>query len=316
MKVKSFKQKVMLVLFGLLIAILLGEVFFRVGGIIAHELKVQSKSVHSNTYRILCIGDSTTFGIGASDIDKFSYPSQLQNILNEKFPDKSFEVRNLGMPGINSSQVVNRFKNYISEYMPNMVVVMVGINDPWNLEESNILKYYKSNNASVARKLHVRFELLLNRLRLYQFFKLVYIADMFKEPKIPPFSNETRSKGFAFSLLNPEKSAALHNSIINNITELKQIAENNHVNIIFMKYHTFGWGRPETIIHHAYTQLNVPIVDNELLFKQAGKIGLNVWANDRWHPNDTGYSLIAKNVYNRMVSRRYIDGDPVNIFEQ
>lgn len=315
MKLKYFKQKVLLVIFGLLVAGVLGEILFRVGGIIVNELKGQSRSIHNNTYRILCIGDSSTFGIGASDIDKFSYPSQLQKILNEKIPDKSFDVRNLGIPGVNSSQIVNRFNNFISTYTPDMVIVMVGINDPWNLEESNIMKFYHTKNASIARKLYLRFELLLNRLRLYRFFKLVYISDTLKEPKIPVFNNETKRKGFEFSLLNPVKAKALYNAVIHNITELKQIAEHNHVNIIFMKYHTFGWGRPETVIHHTYTQLNVPIVDNEFLFKQAAKIGLNVWANDGWHPNDAGYNLIAKNVYNGMVSLGYIDGDAINIFD-
>ncbi len=306
------KQKLLLIISGLLAAVLLSEASFRIGGLIVHETGNQSDGGDNNTHRILCIGDSSTYGIGASDVNTFSYPSQLQKIFEENIPHKKFEVINLGVPGINSSQVLNRLRNNILEYKPDTVIVMVGINDPWNLEESNILKFY---NAGVFKRLYLRFEFFLNKLRLYRFFNLVYISRNLRQLKTPHFNDAARSRGFIFSLQNQKRTEALYNAIFNNINEMKLIAEYNHVNIIFMKYHNIGWGRPEIIIHRVYDRLEVSIVDNQSLFIKADRIRLNVRGSDNWHPNDLGYKLIAKNVYNKMASLGLVDGEPVEIFK-
>jgi hypothetical protein len=97
---------------------------------------------------------------------------------------------------------------------------------------------------------------------------------------------------------------------------MKQIAEDNRVNIIFMTYHNRGWGQPEKAIHSTYEKLVVPVVDNYSIFKKAKEIGLNIRGKDGWHPNDTGYLLIAHNIFNKMVSLKMIDSEPVNIFDE
>lgn len=319
----SLRQKLLLIFFGLLVALLLGETVFRLGGLIVQKTEVSSYDrKNKDIYRILCIGDSSTYGVGASDVNKFSYPSQLQKILNEKVPNRKFDVVNLGIPGINSSQVLNRFRNYLSKYNPDLVIVMIGINDPWNLEESNILKFY---NENIFKKMYLSMELFLNRLRLYQFFKLVLISNKFKSPqyisfpeqelKLPDYNDESRSKSFNLSVRDPMKASALYTAIDNNITALKFIADDNRVNIIFMKYHNGGWGSPEKVIHQTYAKLNIPVVDNVTIFQKAKKLGLNVRGNDGWHPSDLGYLLIAKNIFNKMVALKLVDSEPVKLFE-
>lgn len=313
MKLKSLQQKVLLILCGLIVAVLLGELFFRIAGLIVDETKVTQ--LKDNSYRILCIGDSSTFGFGASDAERFSYPAQLQRILKEKETDRKFEVINLGIPGISSSQVLNRLRRNISEYDPDMIIVMVGINDPWNLEESNILKFYNDKGGNVAKEIFVRLELLLNKSKFYRFLMLVFLSNEFEKINIPSFNNRTRIEGFTLSSLTPSKAEALYKSITNNIFKMKIIADDYGVDIMFMKYHNVGWGRPEIAIHHVYTKLKIPVVDNETLFIKAEERGLDVRGNDGWHPNDLGYKIIAKNVYNKMVSSGFIDGEIVEIFK-
>jgi lysophospholipase L1-like esterase len=319
----SLKQKILLILFGLIVAILLSEGIFRIGGLIVNETKVKAyERKDKEIYRILCIGDSSTYGVGASDAKKYSYPSQLQKILDGKETDKRFEIINLGIPGINSSQVLHRFGKYLSEYNPDMVIVMVGMNDTWNLEESEILKFY---NENILRKLYLSIELFLNRLQLYQFFKLVFISNKFKdseyisfpekELKLPYFNDETKSKGFKLSLHNPMKAIALYKAIESNLTAIKLIADKNNVRILFMEYHNGGWGRPERVIHQIYEKLKVPVVDNLVLFRKAKEKGIDVRGKDNWHPNDLGYLLIAKNIYNKMIDLNIVDSEPIEIFE-
>jgi len=305
------KQKILLIILGLFIAILLCEGLFRIGGLLANKNQYDINK-NKKVYRILCVGDSSTYGTGASDRNKFSYPSQLQNILNDKFINKKFEVINLGRPGISSSQLLNRFENDILKFKPNIAVMMIGINDPWNFEESNILKFY---NMKPRRPLFIRIELLLSQSKLYKFLKLVVLSVKFKEPKVPCFNCESRDETELLFAHDPARAKALNSAIINNISRLKQISEDNNIKIIFMKYHNTGWGNPELIIYPTYTQLKVPVVDNEILFKKAKQQGLNVLGNDEWHPNDLGYSLIAENIFNKMVELKILDTEPIAIFE-
>ena len=306
-----FRQNFLLVVFGLFIVFLLVEGLFRIGELLVSETN-RNNIRRQGAYRILCIGDSTTYGIGASDRDKYSYPSQLQNILDANTVNHNFEVINLGSPAINSSQVLNRFENNIIDYKPDIVIMMIGINDPWNFEESNILKYY---NSSPTEALYVRFELMLNQLKLYQFLKLVYLSNKFKEPKVSAFDNKSRNKAIEFFKYDQNREEALNIAIVNNITNLNHISEAHNVKIIFMKYHKDGWRRPASIIHHAYSELNVSVVDNERLFIKAKQMGLNVWGNDKWHPNDLGYLYMAKNIFNKLVALKLVDSKPVDIFK-
>lgn len=302
------------------------ELFFRLGGFILNTNNIKSYNFKkSTTNRVLCIGDSSTYGIGASDAIKYSYPSQLQRLLDEKAANKNFEVINLGVPGINSSQVLNRFRNNIKRYEPELIIVMVGINDPWNLEESSIIKYYEAN---IFKKLFFSIDFLLNKLKTYQFFKLVSISNKFNKPRenqdamfqseqelvIPDLNDETISKGFKHSLRDPFKSIALYKAIENNIAEINHIAQENGITVIFMKYHNGGWGRPERAIHETYARLGTITIDNTALFREAVEKGLNIRGNDRWHPNDLGYKLIARNIYNKMVDLSIIDSKRIDIF--
>ncbi|MBI5739592.1 MAG: hypothetical protein HZA16_02625 [Nitrospirae bacterium] len=300
---------------GLCVAVLSGEAFFRVGNLIVNKTHINASCTHGDKYRILCMGDSSTYGLGASDAGKFSYPAQLQTILDRNISSRKCEVLNLGVPGINSSQLLNRFRSNILKYKPDLVIVMVGINDPWNLEESGILKFY---NAGAFRKLMMNMEFGLNRSRLFRFFRLVLLSKEVNsadaEPNIADFNDRTRSSGFRYSpASDPVRSGALYSSINENITEMLRIARDEDTDILFMKYHNSGWGNPEKIIHEVYKKLELPVADCETPFREAARRGINVRSADGWHPNDLGYLFIAATAYNRMVSLKLADGEPVRV---
>lgn len=156
------------------------------------------------------------------------------------------------MPGMNSSQALHRFRENLMQYKPDIVIAMIGINDPWNLEENNILQEYKEK--SILGRSFSGLKFLLNKSRVYRFFKLIYVSSEYKEtkmksnqissqePVIPNFDDKTKNGAFILSKRRPLESAALYNAIENNITRLKLLAEENHAVIIFMKYHNTGWG--------------------------------------------------------------------------
>ena len=54
--------------------------------------------------RVLCIGDSFTYGMGASS-DTTSYPAQLATLLQKRQGTRHWNALNFGKPGMNSNEV-------------------------------------------------------------------------------------------------------------------------------------------------------------------------------------------------------------------
>jgi|GEM_PF-3434204 len=80
-------------------------------------------------YRILCLGGSTTYGVGADKTN--SYPAQLEDLLNRVYgrADLRFEVLNLGVMGYHSWHSRIRFKAELAGLSPDLVLVMDAVND-------------------------------------------------------------------------------------------------------------------------------------------------------------------------------------------
>lgn len=131
--------------------------------------------------RILTLGDSTTDESFAVESGVISWPTQLQNILNNK--DQKVRIYNKAVSGINSYFVVEKIEDYIEIYKPHIVIAMMGINDVQNLgayksnwiQQLKILKFIKnykkylfsnrqdhllesfiSNNQNILNEVHLR----------------------------------------------------------------------------------------------------------------------------------------------------------------
>ena len=79
--------------------------------------------------RVLCIGDSNTYGLYLERDE--AYPPQLEVVWNARVEAPKLEVLNLGFPGTNSSRVVRDFPRLLDTFAPDLVILMVGVNDFW-----------------------------------------------------------------------------------------------------------------------------------------------------------------------------------------
>jgi len=94
-----------------------------------------SVDLSEGVLRILNVGDSHAYGAHVALID--TYPRRVEMGLRERYPDREFEVINLGLPGVNTAYVAKRPETQILELSPQMVIVWVGINNSWNWAESD-----------------------------------------------------------------------------------------------------------------------------------------------------------------------------------
>ena len=80
-----------------------------------------------NVERVLCVGDSFTFGVGLDLED--TYPKQLERLLQREFPGKRLEVVNCGVPSYNTVRECEFIVHEALIYKPDLIVLSYVFND-------------------------------------------------------------------------------------------------------------------------------------------------------------------------------------------
>lgn len=157
----------LLVLFGLFLSLLLLEIGMRMAGW-AYASFQEERNKHSLTnnakYRILCLGESTT-AMGREN----SWPSQLERILNKEQKKKQFCVINKGMPGAYTSNIVEKFDEFIALYHPQVIIVMMGINDTGEVLPYENTAYQNTLSFFQSFRIYKLYRFLLTRMNQNSF---------------------------------------------------------------------------------------------------------------------------------------------------
>ena len=124
---KLFKQKIILVAFGVFLSMILLEIVIRVGGFIYLSIQENRNKIElkKEGIRILCLGESTTAPMSLD----FSYPAQLQDMLNKHEKNISYRVINEGVCGITTAEILFRLDDQLKKYKPHMIILLAGTND-------------------------------------------------------------------------------------------------------------------------------------------------------------------------------------------
>jgi len=186
-------RRILAVIVGLLLGLALLEIGFRIGGAVVSGRAgrgVPARSASGDTFRILCLGDSNTYGGGVERWE--AYPARLEDTLNRAAGGRRFVVTNLGVPGTNSAQLLHRLPTYIASYTPDLLIVLIGVNDYWNPAET-----VAAPGGGVSRWVHRA----LSHLRVYRFFHLTLLQGG------PPWTGPVDERGPSFTVA-PEGAEA------------------------------------------------------------------------------------------------------------
>ncbi len=140
----------------LLITLVVAEAALQVAALLVRGREGGGKA---GAHRVLCIGDSHTYGalVPAEE----SYPGHLQRLLDEQAPG-AYAVVNLGIPGQSTTQVRNRLRAAIGSLRPELIVVWCGVNNAWNRRES----------TAATGSLPWSLDGVLSHLRLYRLVRV------------------------------------------------------------------------------------------------------------------------------------------------
>lgn len=304
-RLKHIFYKVILVVFGIIAGLIIAEsalkiysvIFLRSQNLQYDKISGNYKADHKNgdIFKILCIGDSSTLGMGVRP--EYSYPCQLLNLLEQKEKGR-FEITVRSSGGANSSDLVNRCEEYLRTGDFDLVIFQGGINDAHCFSDSRIPLY---GNGFVK---------YLNR------FKLFYLCKIFLGQKnpLPEWIDFTKSGDYGIGKSLFLDRDALRKIFEYNFGKLAAISKEHKALLWVQNYHKDGWMNPEEVLDKVIGKLNIETVDQKSVFNYAE--GLNIRSKDKWHPNDYGYYLIARIIYNKMIEKNIISGDKYDLYSE
>lgn len=130
-------RRAVAILLGLCLGLLGLELALRGIGLVAKDDGRDSGGVCTlgAPRRIVCIGDSNTYGIHLSPEE--SYPGQLAARLAE-VPGYPWRVENLGLPGKNSAEVRAELAGHLDRFRPEIAIVWIGTNTTWSRAKAHL----------------------------------------------------------------------------------------------------------------------------------------------------------------------------------
>jgi lysophospholipase L1-like esterase len=139
--------------------------------------EIRSDRSKKSTYRVLCIGDSVTFGFNGDQED--TYPARLGEFLRAKQPGKDIEVINAGVPGWTWLQGLRFLEMEGLALEPDLVIMAHGVND--QLMQALISDSDRLKHAADPRVLRIaKMRLLVADTNIYRF-----IEQQFDTPPLP-----------------------------------------------------------------------------------------------------------------------------------
>ena len=144
-------KKACLIILGILLVVVFELSLSFIGRIFLYA-RNSNPPLHNEgfTKRILCIGDSHTFGVGTSS--NYSYPNQLERLLNLNNPQNSFNVVNLGIPGNSTKSQIERLEDFLDKNRTDFVILLTGRNNYYEVKAWDN-KSFPRNIAIKARKM-------------------------------------------------------------------------------------------------------------------------------------------------------------------
>jgi len=249
-----------------------------------------------DVYRVICVGDSFTFGVGLGLED--TYPKQLERLLQWKYPDKKLQVVNCGVPSYNTVREYEFIVHEALTYKPDLIIVGYVFND----------SEYTVTFTSPRNKFINSLKDVMQRFRVYDFVieKIHLMSYLIKGMALPDPQYRVQGLKYAFS---DEYIGWQKNKEAFGLLSVWSKEQNIPiVYLIFPKLELLDKDYPYLFFHEKvkHALLGEPyILDTYPVFR--GKKAEELWVNPLdGHPNKEANALMVKAVADFLEERRLI----------
>lgn len=221
----------------------------------------------NNTFRIVVLGDSFTFGWGVKMEE--SYPKVLERMLNGTNSSLKYEVLNFGMSTLNTQEEVDLFYNQGMKYNPDMIVI-------------GYLSYNDYFNDTRISEMEANFSYENNRLNRTMLAQAAFIEECNKKP-------------FEFCWKNVEMPL----SALYNITRQKNIT------VLVYSIAFENDPRQTTALQSIASAYGWYFLNAEPSFKGYDINELRL-SNATFHPSALAHQILAKSLYDFLTKNKII----------
>jgi len=233
-----------------------------------------------DTVKLLAIGDSFTFGIGADG--PHSYPDQLQELLDENFGANACRVLNWGLPAQNSSEALLALAGaFDHDLHPDFVLVAVGINNYWNW---HLASHFLPGDDALGR-VHAA----ASGWRVWRFLAVLFSGGPAAAGKLYAKNDETDRNDPWFAHLRDDGPAWLTQWLAADFAAMRDLCRQRGAKLVLINYHL-----PSKTTAAAFRRFtDDPDVIAVDAAHPSGALE-DVLSKDGWHPNATGYRRVAR----------------------
>jgi len=262
------------------------EVLLRLLGLFFLEINsAKDSTTIDSDFRIVFLGESTTFGLGVDPEDAF--PIVSKNYLRDIYPLERVSTYNLGQPTITSNGILRKVDQVLLKFNPDLIVLQVGFNDLVADRNQVDLPFLP--------------EIINETISSFRTYKLVsLLTDVLKKE----YSLESLVYyNISQTYLGKDSSqfSRLFRKLRSNIATIESKARGYDVPIILVGY--IGTEDVNSHLSKYADDLRIPFVD---VYIPTPERIFNV-TEDNWHPNERGHDYIANKVVNTIIEEGYVD---------
>jgi len=242
----------------------------------------RQQSEHGGEQRVLCVGDSHTYGVHFAKAD--SYPSRLQAYLDAQLGTGKVSVVPAGRPGASTWQMRDALPGLLARHSPDVVVVLGGINDRWN----------RSDRGAVS-------EFLARHLRLWTIVLILRAQaddDRFDDDAVRPAPAVTPDH---------REGETLERSIVEELAAMARLCRASGATPLFLTYAPPDsvFATPDAAIRRAADENGVELVDLARRFAELlqSRSYDELLIPGDFHPRPEGYDLMARAVAHQLLPR-------------
>ena len=242
------------------------------------DVELQAKE---NLIRINCLGASTTGNYIRKDNEDFSYPNELENILNKD--SLKYEVNNFGVGGYNSADILVNFILNVVDTNPKIIILYHAYNDIDSYLTDNLMPDYSHSRKNLGETVW-KFK-LAEKIPTFPLGFMNYIAENLF-PIVPRNSLiKNITKGKRDLNINPKKGLKIYER---NIQTIIDIAKAKNIKIILSSFCHFLYDDiSNSKLHKTYHKIVKQ--ENEVMLNLAKKNNLTFVDNYKKIPHEKKY---------------------------
>lgn len=215
----------------------------------------------SSAFRIVCIGDSWTFGANVGE--ERAYPQRLSALLGSEFPRAIFEVLNLGVLGYSSYQGLELLRRRAGDLDPDIVVIGFAEND------ASVTGYHDKEMPAYKEPVTPakRINPVLEKIELYRLLRYLALVAKYRPESI---GHKLKASGAVvdYEKLDPWTRVSLRD-YEENIRGMIDLARRRAAGVILL-YNALSRSSPYRRVLDGISRAEgVPLVDSSTLIANA-----------------------------------------------